>query len=222
MLLSAIILIILGFVMQYFLIFGPGQNKPVRMLVFKTLSSVCFAVSGIIAYQQTCRNTVNLLIVFGLIFGMAGDILLHLRFVAFKNSCMIFGILSFLTGHIVYIAAMLFAESEWYAGLIFTVILLPVVRKYIFSHDTDFGNMLPLGTLYMAVELFFSGISMSRMLIRLTPASLVFFIGSIFFVFSDIMWILQNFAVHKKPIYRTLCLIPYYLAQNLFVISLIL
>ena len=211
-----------GFVMQYLLVFAPGQDKPLRLFILKALASLCFAFAGTAAYITVGGSVTELLITLGLIFGMLGDIFLHLRFVVFEKPCQHLGIFSFLCGHGLSIASMFTAGAQWYIGLIFMAILLPAVRKYIFYHDMDFGKMVPLGTIYMAVELLFSGLALSRMIVSTTFAPAVFFVGSVLFVFSDTMWILQNFAVNKKPIYRVLCLVPYYLAQNLFVVSILL
>lgn len=214
--------IAVGFVMQYLLVFGPGQDKPLRLFILKTLASLCFAFAGTAAYISFGGGTAGLLITLGLFFGMLGDVFLHLRFVIFEKPCQLLGIAAFLCGHGLYIASMFTAGAQWYVGLIFMAILLPAARKYIFYHDMDFGKMVPLGTVYMAVELLFSGLALSRVIVSPAFGTAVFFAGSVLFVFSDTMWILQNFAVNKKPIYRVLCLVPYYLAQNLFVVSLLL
>ena len=215
----AIAVIVIGIVFQYFFIFRAKTSK--AELSFKTLASACFVIAGLLACLQI-GGTVALLVFFGLVCGLFGDFFLHYRFINKSKIILLIGVFFFLVGHILYIIAMFFTGAKWYVGVIVAVLGLPALAKYIFSHDVDFGKLVYLGTTYMAILLFFTGMSLGYLLAKPSLYSAVFLIGSVFFLFSDTMWCLNNFCKTPKKIYRTACLVSYYFAQNLFVISLLL
>ena len=93
-------------VLVYVFLEKEAEKQYVPAVILKGLASLCFVSIG-----QLCNpgNQVSNLIVMGLIIGFIADILLNLRMV-FKEkgqSIFLIGILVFLTGHIMYLAAVL-------------------------------------------------------------------------------------------------------------------
>ena len=83
-----------------------SRGKYVPAVVLKGLASCCFVLLGLLASPGT---PLARLIVLGLVLGCAADVLLNLRWVFEKKGKLIFlvGILVFLGGHILYLAAVL-------------------------------------------------------------------------------------------------------------------
>ena len=99
-----------------------AEGKYVPAVILKGLASLCFVAVGAFCSPW---NQVATLIVAGLIIGSTADVLLNLRMVFEKKGQAIFlvGILVFLTGHILYLAAILPLCSYKAACIIIGIIL---------------------------------------------------------------------------------------------------
>ena len=83
-----------------------SQKKYVPAVALKGAASLCFVLLGVLCSSGT---PLARLIVVGLVLGCAADVLLNLRMVFEKKGQTIFlvGILVFLSGHVLYLAAIL-------------------------------------------------------------------------------------------------------------------
>ena len=83
-----------------------NRGKYVAATILKGLASLCFVIVGVMAADG---GHLAKLILIGLVLGCIADILLNLRWVFKEKGTIIFliGILVFLSGHVVYLAAVL-------------------------------------------------------------------------------------------------------------------
>jgi len=158
---------------------------------------------------------------FGLFFSLLGDIWLML-----PRRFFIAGLFSFLVAHLCYIVGMNqtpfpFSLSSIVVGITLIVAALLIIIKI------KFGLMNMIGTLRMRLPLIIYGVVLTGMLMSvgstlfrpewLKPASVVLFIGGIFFFASDSLLGFDRFV---KPIHnaRLIVRITYHLGQ-IFIIS---
>ena len=82
------------------------KEKYVAAVVSKGLASLCFVVLGLL---NAGGSSLSRLVVIGLALGLIADVMLNLRYVFKKKGQLIFliGIVIFLSGHVVYLAAVL-------------------------------------------------------------------------------------------------------------------
>ena len=109
-------LIVLGIVLQICFMATELKKKYTLAVLLKGLASACFVALGCLTSKEASDGVFANYILFGLLFGMAGDILLNLRFLFEKKGNLVFlvGILIFLIGHVMYLIAILpFAERKW-------------------------------------------------------------------------------------------------------------
>ena len=106
-----------GMVLQGLFITVEHNKKFVLADVLKGLAALMFVTIGLIGYIKVTNDSFGLKIVIGLVFGLVGDVLLNLRFVSEKFGQKFFlgGIVAFLVGHILYLAALAAGASpaDW-------------------------------------------------------------------------------------------------------------
>ena len=100
---------IVGMVIQGLFIFEEHRKKYISADVLKGVASLMFVLLGLIGYVSYTSDSFGVKILVGLIFGLVGDVLLNLRFVIEKIGQKLFlgGIVAFLVGHILYLAALI-------------------------------------------------------------------------------------------------------------------
>ena len=122
-------------VLVYVFLEKEAEKQYVPAVILKGLASLCFVSIG-----QLCNpgNQVSNLIVMGLIIGFIADILLNLRMVVKEKGQTIFliGILVFLTGHIMYLAAVLPLCSSKLTCIIIGIVLTTLLMIWIFKRVT--------------------------------------------------------------------------------------
>ena len=141
-----LLLIIVGLILQSLFIKAEIDGKMKAAVILKGTASLMFVLLGV--FLITSKITMyGDLILKGLIFGMFGDILLNLRYLVPEqkgSSVFGLGVLSFIVGHIFYIAALvdLGGTGILLYSLIFTIIIsvvvvllmkkhIPIEKKYI-------------------------------------------------------------------------------------------
>ena len=122
-------------------------------LTLKILASLCFIFSAIIALGMIGFNsTVGILILVGLVCGLAGDILLDLKVMYPQKNDVLFltGTLSFAVGHIFYFVALLLTNLQaseislaWAlpVSLVLAVGLAIVIQLVSKKMKMDFGKV---------------------------------------------------------------------------------
>ncbi|NLP52408.1 lysoplasmalogenase [Bacillus sp. RO1] len=148
----------------------------------------------------------------GLLFSIIGDILLML-----PKDRFVYGLGSFLAGHVCYVVAFWYfpggdAVNVWISGALFLVAILYLLK--LSKGVVNSGGIV----LFLAVTTYVAIIT-SMVLAAFYSQQPLIIAGAILFFFSDAILAWDRFV--GKLTYRNyLVMIPYYLAQYLFAISL--
>ena len=191
-------LCILGLLIQGAFIIIESRKKYRLAVIAKGCASLVYVIIGINAASQGGNAGFVRLIVTGLICGAIGDILLNLRFL-FKNK----GQIVFLAGHIIYLAALLLWRIFAAVGPI-----KPAFKIF--------------GILYIGIISLMTAVAVSKYISVPTSGRLLFMIGAVLFLLSDVIMILNTFGSKARQSLRTANLLFYYLGQLLIALCLAL
>lgn len=227
------LLVLAGCLLQAAFIIVEHKKLYVPAVVLKGSASVLFCAIGywsmIICYSG-CEVTEvigNLpkLIFAGLIFGAIGDILLNLRFVFEKIGQKMFlaGIAAFLTGHILYLVAIIpISQSLWIciaAGAFLAAIILALIFK---AFEVKFAFKI-FGVLYIGAVVIMTAIAIGNCITSgFASFQLTYAIGAILFTASDLVLIINTFGTKTTFGLRITNLSLYYIGQILIATSLFL
>lgn len=196
-----------------------AKGKNFIGVIAKIIASACFITIGYFAYEKN-DSIFNYYILLGLSLDGLGDLFLGLRNLFAKNTNFLLGTLCFLVGHIVYIKA-LFPLSNDYC--FYCVILSIFVGAIIFSllqRRCKFSKVYwVVGIVYCIIISMMTLFSVGVYCTNINSSNLVFMLGSIMFLSSDIILVLYNLSKKENwmhPVYSLL----YYIAQILISFSL--
>lgn len=187
----------------------------------KTLASVAFVCSAIIATAVLNGGLAYGLISIGLVFGLIGDILLDLKVIypEHNNAYLNSGMVAFAIGHLCYATALsLFASPEstlWLCIVIslgVALILAPIIMLASKGMKLEFGKFFFQSLAYAFILVFMVAYSIA-LSINL-PKMYIVAVGLILFLASDLILSLQYFG--NKQENKMLIIINhalYYLAQ---------
>lgn len=190
-------------------------------LLIKSLTSAGFVILGIINLAYAIKNNTDkkkfaIIMLIGLTFAMLGDIVLELHF--------ILGAGLFAIGHIFYfIAYCQLIPFRWKDLIYGAIIFIPVTLFIIFAPFFDFGGIVMelVCIIYAIIISCMVGKSISNYIQDKSLLHLFVLIGSILFMFSDFMLLLNVFADLPR-IVGILCLASYYPAECILAYSLLL
>ena len=196
-----------------------GQYVPA--VILKGLASLCFVSIGLICSPG---NQVSKLIVAGLIIGCVADVLLNLRMVFEEKGQPIFlvGILVFLTGHIMYLAAVLPLCSSKFTCIIICIVLTTLLMIWIFKRVTAKPAFKIFGVVYIGAIMLLNCVAIANVIAAQSPFNVMFAAGAVFFLVSDIVLILNTFGSEFKQSLRNTNISLYYIGQLLIALSLLL
>ena len=173
------------------------QRKPevtIKVLLFKTVASVFFILTSFSAFyvNETCNKALALLFFAGAVCGLLGDIWLDAKYI-FKSeerTLLYSGFISFLIGHLFFIAGMFITYGVTKLSLICGVVgalIAPVscvlTEKVL---KADFGKDKLISMVYTGVLMLTTGISLAIAIENnFDASSLVRFIGMVLFLGSD-------------------------------------
>lgn len=185
----------------------------------KGLASFGFVLVGLVnlvycwkAHPQRRKSACWLAV--GLVFSMAGDILLNMEFIP--------GAITFGVGHVCYFLSychlLPLRKRDWIpCGVIFAIsaaiiLLVPML---------DFGSTLMTAVClaYALVISLMTGKAVSNLLRKRGTVTVLLALGSLLFYFSDLMLVFHAFG-NGPHIMDTLCLATYYPAQCILGASL--
>ena len=194
-----------------------GQYVPA--VILKGLASLCFVGIGLICSPG---NQVSRLIVAGLIIGCVADVLLNLRMVFEEKGQPIFlvGILVFLTGHIMYLAAVLPLCNSKLACVIIGIILTAILMIWIFKRVTAKPAFKIFGVVYIGAIMLLNCVAIANVIAAPSPFNIMFAAGAVFFLVSDIVLILNTFGSEFRQSLRNTNISLYYIGQLLIAFSL--
>ena len=196
------------------------RENYVGAVILKGLASLCFVFVGIMAGNG---GQLAKLAVTGLALGCIADVLLNLRWVFPKKGQLIFliGILVFLGGHVVYLAAVLPMADNWVVCVVVGVVLTTLLMKWIFSKITAKKAFKIFGVFYLGAIMMLNSVAVSNLMTAPSAFTGLFAAGALLFLISDIVLILNTFGPESKFSLRVTNLSLYYIGQLLIAWSLL-
>lgn len=206
-------------------IYVEGLEKWTAAVILKGCASLLFVLLGfecskVFANTQFCK-----MVRIGLVLGLIADILLNLRFVFKAKGKIVFlvGILVFLAGHVLYLCALVPTVNNVLIPIIVGVILSALLLKWIFTKIEAEKAFKIFGVFYIGVIVIMNCFAFANLAQDITNTRyIVFTIGAVLFLASDIVLILNTFGKESKRSLRITNLVLYYLGQILIAFSMML
>ncbi|MBQ9911618.1 MAG: lysoplasmalogenase [Firmicutes bacterium] len=198
-----------------------GKNYTLAVIL-KGLASAAFVILGFLG-KGMCSDPVFAGHVFtGLILGCIADVLLNLRFVFEKKGKIIFlvGILVFLSGHILYLVALMPKCSHLMLCIGIGAVLTVFTMIWLFKRITAAAAFKIFGVFYIGAIMIMTCVAVGILIDSPSAASAVFAAGAVSFLISDIVLILNTFGKESKFSLRIVNLSLYYVGQLLIALSL--
>ena len=191
------------------LLFRERDGYYVQAVLLKGLSSLCFVILGILCARHVGWPQTAKLIVIGLCLGAAADVLLNLRqvFRAAGQKIFLVGILVFLSGHIVYLAAVLPLCPAPILSALAAAVLTFLLMRWIF------------GIVYIGAIVFLNCVAAANLLSYASGFNILFAAGALLFLVSDIVLILNTFGEKTRFALRFVNLGLYYIGQLIIALS---
>ena len=197
-----------------------SKKNYVPAVILKGLASVCFVLLGFLLKNGS--RTANL-IAAGLLLGCVADVLLNLRYVFEKKGQLIFlvGILVFLSGHVLYLAAILSGAAHRLLCVIVGVVLTALLMWWIFQRITAKKAFKIFGVVYLGAIMLLNSVAVGNLIAAPSAFTALFAAGSVLFLVSDIVLILNTFGKETRQSLRVTNISLYYLGQLLIALSLL-
>lgn len=211
---------ILCLILACLFIIEENKEKYVAAVVLKGLASLCFVIVGAMAGDG---SHLAKLVLAGLILGCVADVLLNLRWVFKEKGKLIFlvGILVFLSGHVVYLKAILPMAQSWIICFVIGILLTAGLMKWIFTKITAEKAFKIFGVFYIGAIVLMNCVAISNLVTVPSAFTALFAAGAALFLISDIVLILNTFGPESKFSLRITNLSLYYLGQLLIALSLL-
>lgn len=178
--------------------------------VFKTLASSVFVLCGIVnilmmlKYRLVKNKKFYILLMLGLCFAMAGDVLLIEHF--------IIGAVSFAIGHIFYFLSYLCLKKLSWLDLFLALGVITISVLVILLAPLNFRGMMPLIMVYAVVISIMLSKSISLFWGKNKKIAIICFVGSLMFFLSDLFLMIAMFS-NIGRVMNILCLAFYYPAE---------
>ena len=198
-----------------------SRKRYVPAVILKGLASLCFVGIGLLCSPGTPAAK---LIVCGLVIGCIADVLLNLRMVFSEKGQLIFlvGILVFLTGHILYLAAVMRTSSCLAVCIAAGIVLTALLMIWIFKRITAKTAFKVFGIVYIGAIMLLNCIAVGNLITDPSAFTAVFAAGAALFLISDIVLILNTFGGEFRQSLRNTNISLYYAGQILIAFSLLL
>ncbi|MBO7353434.1 MAG: lysoplasmalogenase [Lachnospiraceae bacterium] len=212
-----------GIALQALFIDREHKKEYTAALILKSCASACFVILGFITARKAADAGFARFVVLGLCLGMGGDILLNLRFLSEKKGNLIFliGILVFLSGHVMYLAALIPMCKNIVPGLVLGAVFTAVILLWIFSQITAKPAFKIFGVFYIGAIVIMTTIAIMNLIAGFSVMKLIFAVGAVLFLLSDIILIINNFGGKNSKQLRTMNLALYYIGQLCIAICLL-
>ena len=191
--------------------------------VIKGVASAFFVALGFLGATMCSDVTYARLIFFGLTLGAVADVLLNLRYVYEGKKGQLFfllGIAVFLLGHICYLVATL-PYARWIPfTLVVGVVLTGLLMYWIFGQIEAKPALKIFGIFYVGAVTILNCVTLSALTVIPGAHAMVFLAGTLLFLVSDIILILNTFGPKQRFLMRISNLMLYYVGQLLIALSL--
>lgn len=217
---------IAGLVVDICFIKAEYAGKMARATLLKGIASCFFVLLGLVCYLENTTDFGRLILI-GLALGLVGDVFLNLRnqFEGGKSrKIFAVGILAFLSGHYLYIAALIGRSSRILlpalaATAVLSVLAIPPLMKRITAPSK---GLKLFGYVYLVTVIaMFSFAAMLLIMEGQSAMHIVFTIGALLFIVSDFIMIYYSFGKKIKPL-RAINLLSYYAGQLLIAACILL
>lgn len=200
-------------------------------LTLKILASLCFIFSAIIALSLIgFDSVVGIMILVGMICGLAGDILLDLKVMYPQKNDVLFltGTLSFAIGHVFYFVALLLTNLQVGAISLAWAIPVSLVLAVAFAlgiqlaskkMNMEFGKVRWAVIIYSIILAFMFFYSVCVAI--LVPMVWIFAGGMLLFLLSDLILSMQYFGGKTQVLFIYINHVLYYLAQIMFALFIL-
>ena len=197
-----------------------SKKRYVPAVILKGLASACFVILG---FLLSGGSPMAKLITTGLLLGCIADVLLNLRMVFPKKGQLIFlvGIVVFLSGHILYLIAILKGAAHWWICVIIGVVLTALLMKWIFDRITAKKAFKIFGIVYIGAIMLLNCVAIGNLIVSPSAFTAVFAAGAVLFLLSDIVLILNTFGKETRQSLRVMNISLYYVGQLLIALSLL-
>ena len=181
-----------------------------NILPLKWLASTCFVVLAFVNFFYTKKakpekTKAALCMLTGMILAMGGDVSINFNFVA--------GAAAFALGHVFYFITYCVIERFRKSDFILSFILIAICTCFLFAAPIfEFKGLEAVALAYCIIINFMTGKAVMNACRNRTKSNLVFAVGSVLFLISDIMLVLNSFA-DTSNITHILCLSIYYPGQ---------
>ena len=161
-------------------------------LLLKTMASIAFIFLGIVSFRGSA-GAKTVFAIPGLIMGLTGDIYLDMKFVYPKSDTIytFTGFGAFILGHIFYFIFLVRQYGLFGTGLIVALIVGIIAGIGIYLTPglmkLDYGMFRVISSLYAALLVFITVYAGSLCFSAFTTAKLLFFIGIVLFLISDLI-----------------------------------
>ena len=220
-----ILLMVIGAALQATFIAVEHKEKYVAADALKGAAAACFVAIGVVGYLLKTTDSFGLKLMIGLIFGMFGDILLNLRFVVGEEKgqkVFLIGIVSFLIGHVLYLAALIPLTSHVAMCIVIGGILAAALLTYIFkTMDVKMAFKI-FGVFYLGAVIIMTVIAIDVAVTMQTIRSIEYAIGAVLFMVSDIVLIFNTFSGKTRFSMRIANLSLYYIGQMMIALCMFL
>lgn len=215
---------VLCYLFQIIFLILEKKQKMVATLYLKGLASITFVVLGAISFIQTGNLFFASFILVGLIFDALADVVFNLRF-AFKkieHLSFLSGTLLFFIGHIFYLVALVPQINHCWLYLLIGLVLAALVQlSFVFLLQDVSKAYRIYGVVYIAMVSTMTAMAIGNLVTNIkTVGAVLFAVGAVFFLISDILLIFNTFR--RKKIYpvRVISFVTYYTGQLLIATSL--
>ena len=197
------------------------KQKYLLAVILKGLASLCFVIFGILSSIQVLDMQFAKMVKIGLLLGMIADVLLNLRFL-FKKGKIFFliGILVFLAGHILYLCALIPSCNNVVLAVVVAVIATAITLFLIFKVIDASIVFKVFGVFYIGTIVFMNVVAIMNLIANPITSNIIYTIGAISFLISDIVLIINTFGKTSKTSLRITNLSLYYIGQLLIALSL--
>lgn len=217
-----LMLAVVGMFLQGFFIATEYKEKYVLADILKGLAALMFVTIGFLGYRYVSTDPMGKKLVIGLLFGMIGDIVLNLRYLLKKNGQKAFlaGILAFLIGHILYLAALVPLADYLVLDIVIGVVLAAALMIYIFKTMEVKAVFKAFGVVYLGAIIIMTVMAIHIAIVSQNAHDIIYALGAILFTASDIVLIFNTFGKESKFSLRITNLSLYYIGQLLIAGSL--
>lgn len=217
---------VLCYVLQVVFLIKEKKQQFVQTLYLKGAASLVFVLLAALSFVFGSQSFFSTYIFVGMFFDALADVVFNLRFAFKKIEKLSFlgGTFLFFMGHVFYLVAMIpQVEHLWLyfaAGLV--IALLSQLYIWLVLKDVFLAYKI-YGTVYIFSVSSMTAMAIGNFVVNYAGTwALLFAIGAVFFLISDLLLILNTFRKEKIYPMRVISFVTYYTGQLLIATSLFL